>query len=56
MAFNMHKITVSGCLVLIAAMCFVACSPPEPKSRQTVSIPDGTVDPAVWGKPNPQEY
>jgi nitrite reductase (cytochrome c-552) len=33
-----------------------ACGPPEPETRQPVTIPDGTVDPTLWGKAYPEEY
>ena len=33
-----------------------ACAPPKPQPVKTVQIPDGTVDPAVWGKAYPEEY
>lgn len=42
-----------------AALCcflLVSCAPPKPEPVKTVSIPDGTVDPAVWGKAWPEEY
>ena len=48
-------------LVIGVALCvflFVpyACSPPKPEPVKTVTIPDGTIDPAVWGKAYPEEY
>jgi len=33
-----------------------ACSPPKPEPVKTVTIPDGEVDPTVWGKAYPDEY
>lgn len=42
------------CLSIFFA--WVGCSPPEPQQRQVVTIPDGTVDPALWGKAWPEEY
>ena len=42
----------------IAAFLFVpyACSPPKPEPVKTVTIPDGEIDPAVWGKVYPEEF
>jgi len=42
----------------LVAFLFVpyACSPPKPEPVKTVSIPDGEIDPAVWGKTYPEEY
>lgn len=42
----------------ITAFFFVpyACSPPKPEPVKTVTIPDGEIDPAVWGKVYPEEY
>jgi nitrite reductase (cytochrome c-552) len=42
------------CLILAAAL--AGCEPAKPQPRQTVSIPDGEIDPAVWGKAYPEEY
>ena len=33
-----------------------ACSPPKPEPVKTVTIPDQTVDPVLWGKAYPDEY
>lgn len=44
---------------MTAALCGVmitACAPPKPEQVKGVTIPDGTVDPAVWGKAYPEEY
>ena len=40
----------------IATFLFVpyACSPPKPEPVKTVTIPDGEIDPAVWGPKEPQ--
>ncbi|MHC1712411.1 MAG: ammonia-forming cytochrome c nitrite reductase subunit c552 [Solidesulfovibrio sp.] len=48
--------TVLG--VVFAVFLFVpyACSPPKPEPVKTVTIPDGEIDPAVWGKAYPEEY
>jgi nitrite reductase (cytochrome c-552) len=33
-----------------------ACSPPKPEPVKTVTIPDGEIDPTLWGKAYPDEY
>lgn len=47
----------------ILLVCFLAgwfalisCAPQKPEPVKTVSIPDGEIDPAVWGKAYPLEY
>ncbi|MCX5883144.1 MAG: ammonia-forming cytochrome c nitrite reductase subunit c552 [Deltaproteobacteria bacterium] len=32
------------------------CQPSKPEPRQTVVIPDGEIDPSIWGKAYPEEY
>ncbi len=45
-------------IVTLSAFLFVpyACSPPKPEPVKTVIIPDGEIDPTVWGKAYPEEY
>jgi len=40
----------------VLALALAACTPPAPQPRQTVTIPDNEIDPAVWGKAYPEEY
>lgn len=42
-------------LVAVAAV-NAGCSPKKAEAVKTVEIPDGTIDPAVWGKAHPEEY
>ena len=51
----LYKLAMGAAL---AAFLFVpyACSPPKPEPVKTVVIPDGEIDPAVWGKAYPEEY
>ncbi len=45
--------------LLAAALCgaaITACSPPKAEKTKLVEIPDGTIDPAVWGKNFPEQY
>jgi len=32
------------------------CEPPKPEPVKTVTIPDGEIDPAIWGKAYPEEF
>jgi nitrite reductase (cytochrome c-552) len=45
-------------MILAAAMNLLAagCSPQKPEAVKTAQIPDGTIDPAQWGKVYPVEY
>ncbi len=49
-----HILAVGLCMAL--AFVLVACEPPKPQMVKTVNIPDGEIDPAVWGKAYPEEY
>lgn len=44
----------------LAVLCLLglwACqAPPKPEMVQPVSIPDGEIDPAIWGKAYPEQY
>ena len=45
--------------LMAAALCgamVTACAPPKAEQVRVVEIPDGTIDPAVWGKNYPEEY
>jgi len=46
------SLTVLGCFGI--ALC--GCQPSKPESVKTVTIPDGEVDPEIWGKAYPDEY
>jgi len=56
MSSGIKKAFAAG--LCLAALWFagIGCSPPEPQKRQVVDIPDGTIDPEVWGKAYPEEY
>ncbi len=43
-------------LFAASALFLSSCAPPKPEPVQPVSIPDGEIDPAVWGKAYPEEY
>ncbi len=40
--------------VLFLLVC--GCQPSKPEPVKTVTIPDGTIDPEIWGKAYPDEY
>ncbi|ACD94765.1 ammonia-forming cytochrome c nitrite reductase subunit c552 [Trichlorobacter lovleyi] len=45
--------------LVAAALCgaaITACAPPKAEQAKIAEIPDGTIDPAVWGKNYPEEY
>ena len=44
------------CLGLALAFVLAGCEPPKATPVKTVTIPDGEIDPAVWGKAYPEEY
>jgi nitrite reductase (cytochrome c-552) len=50
------KHIVAVCLCMALAFVLIACEPPKPQMVKTVNIPDGEIDPAVWGKAYPEEY
>ena len=42
--------------VFVILTAVAGCQPSKPEPRQTVVIPDGEIDPSVWGKAYPEEY
>jgi nitrite reductase (cytochrome c-552) len=50
------KHIVAVCLCMALAFVLIACEPPKPQTVKTVNIPDGEIDPAVWGKAYPEEF
>ncbi len=49
-----HILAVSVFMML--ALALAGCEQPKPQAVKTVNIPDGEIDPAVWGKAYPEEY
>ena len=47
-AKNIIGIGLGLCVLLVVA--FLGCEPTQPVQRQAVTIPDGEIDPALWGK------
>jgi nitrite reductase (cytochrome c-552) len=43
-------------LCALLAFGLIGCEPSKPQPRQVVTISDGEIDPAVWGKAYPEEY
>ena len=50
------KNILAVCLCMAVVLVLVGCEPPKPQMVQTVTIPDGEIDPAIWGKAYPVEY
>jgi nitrite reductase (cytochrome c-552) len=44
------------CLGLIAAFALAGCEPQKVTPVKTVTIPDGEIDPTIWGKAYPEQY
>jgi len=51
-----RKSSLNLYLCAALALVFSSCAPPKPEPVKTISIPDGEIDPAVWGKAYPEEY
>jgi nitrite reductase (cytochrome c-552) len=47
-------LTATLCLAL--ALSFCGCEPTAPQMMRTVQIPDGEIDPTIWGKAYPEQY
>ncbi len=54
--YSIAKTALTVCVCLALAAGLVGCDQPKPQMRQVVQIPDGEIDPAVWGKAFPEEY
>ena len=48
--------TLALFLCLCLAALLVGCEPTKPEPRQVVTIPDGEIDPALWGRAFPEEF
>lgn len=46
---------VTGIFVVLS-VALLGCSPPKSEPVKTVTIPDGEIDPTIWGKVYPVEY
>lgn len=49
-----HILAIGVCMML--AFVLAGCEQPKPQAVKTVTIPDGEVDPAVWGKAFPEQF
>ncbi|MBI5589518.1 MAG: ammonia-forming cytochrome c nitrite reductase subunit c552 [Deltaproteobacteria bacterium] len=56
MSFSVHPSVVRVLMVFAILAVLAGCQPSKPEPRQTVVIPDGEIDPSVWGKAYPEEY
>lgn len=50
------KLLVPLMAVALCGAMITACAPPKAEQAKIAEIPDGTIDPAVWGKNYPEEY
>jgi len=50
------KHTLAFCLCMGLATALAGCEPTKPQPRQVVTIPDGEIDPTIWGRAYPEEY
>jgi nitrite reductase (cytochrome c-552) len=50
------KKILAVCAALALAVVFFGCDSPKPQAVKTVTIPDGEIDPTLWGKAYPEEY
>jgi nitrite reductase (cytochrome c-552) len=56
MSVPLYHTMVRVFLVFGMLLVLTGCQPSKPEPRQTVVIPDGEIDPSVWGKAYPEEY
>ena len=50
-------LTVAVAALAMACVALLpGCAPTKPEPVKTVTIPDGTIDPALWGKAYPEEF
>ena len=49
-----HIVAIFLCMAL--AFVLVGCDSPKPQVVKTVTIPDGEVDPTIWGKAYPEQF
>ncbi len=56
MIFPDNKKRIFVCLMLSVLIALVGCQPSKPEPRQTVVIPDGEINPELWGKAYNEEY
>ena len=50
------KLLVSLVAAALCGALVTACAPPKVEQAKIAEIPDGTIDPAVWGKNYPEQY
>lgn len=56
MLFDGKKGGILLTVLLVFSIGCLGCSPPKSEPVKTVTIPDGEIDPTIWGKAYPQEY
>lgn len=53
---NRWKHILMFCWCISLAAVFTGCEPRKAELQQVVTIPDGEIDPTVWGKAYPEQY
>jgi nitrite reductase (cytochrome c-552) len=48
--------TIAASVLVALSFALWGCQPPKAEPVRTVDIPDGTIEPTVWGKAYPEEY
>lgn len=56
MQFSKRGRLVLAALFVAVVLVPFACAPPKAEMVKTVTIPDGEIDPEIWGKAYPDEY
>ncbi len=54
MSSNILQLSLS--IFIVFALALYGCQPTKPEPVKPVTIPDGTIDPEIWGKAYPDEY
>lgn len=56
MIFLDYKKRILVCIVITFLIALLGCQPSKPEPRQAVVIPDGEINPELWGKVYNEEY
>lgn len=46
----------AACLCMVLIVTLAGCQQPQPQQVRTVEIPDGEIDPTLWGKAYPEQF
>ncbi len=56
MTFFDHKKCFIVYLAVLISIVLIGCQPPKPEPRKVIVIPDGEINPTLWGKAYNEEY